>query len=177
MEPETTQPKETKKRTVSPNFRKKIGCISRKIATAINLSVNHNMTPKDALILADNGKVPNKYQVSRLKIKCDKYRLTQPSMAKLAHHVVKDVLKGVPMSIPQQSVGRDGQVIDYQEIIPPTYTNRLAAASMVYDRVDPVVQRSVSLNINLMDIHPVDLSRYGMLRVEDVEDVEDVGGV
>jgi hypothetical protein len=39
----------------------------------------------------------------------------------------------------------------------PSWTNKIAAASMVYDRCEPVVRQSVQINI---DVDPINLDAY-----------------
>ena len=53
------------------------------------------------------------------------------------------------------SWGKQGNEII--EEIAPTWTNKIAAASMIYDRVEPVVHQNLNVNAT---ISPVDLSKY-----------------
>lgn len=79
---------------------------------------------------------------SRLLAKRTLYSISQPQIVKKAVQAVSDTL-------------------DMQEVngVKPTVSNRLQAASMVLDRVEPVVNKNLNINANL-DISPVDLSRY-----------------
>jgi hypothetical protein len=81
-------------------------------------------------------------------------------MQKLASRAVQDVLQGKVVEVDAVKILANGEKVPYVEKIVPTYTNKLAAAAMVADRVEPIVRQSVNLNIDV-DICPVDLSRYG----------------
>ena len=147
------------KKTLPPTARKKPGTLDRKTQKALDLAVNHGVTPKDAYTLV-NGKVPTPATLTRFKQKVSKHSLQAPGMAKLAHQVVKDALMGVGAAVHQQAFDKKtGKVVDFTETIAPTFTNRLVAAAMVVDRVDPLVRRSENLNVNV-DCSPVDLEKY-----------------
>jgi len=72
-----------------------------------------------------------------------KYDLTSKKYIKLASDRLKNILKCEPYGVMDKI--KDSTV--------------LQAAQMVYDRVQPLIQRSINLNA-LIDIHPVDLSDY-----------------
>lgn len=102
----------------------------------------------------------NKQQISpvtkyKLEKKYQRYSLLSTAMRKMAHNAVKDCLSDAP--IIQKRKDRQGNEII--EEIPPTWTNKIAAASMVYDRVEPAIRQNQNLNVNV-DVHPVDLSLY-----------------
>lgn len=89
----------------------------------------------------------------KLQEKYKRYSLLQPSMRKLAHNAVKDCLTDTPIT----QVKKDKQGNEIIEEIAPTWTNKLAAAAMVYDRVEPVVRQMQSINI---DISAINLDDY-----------------
>jgi hypothetical protein len=98
-------------------------------------------------------------RVYKLKAKVRKYSLQAPDVSKLAHNQIKRILKGIPREEDHRTVTKDGQVIEYTDKVYATDTNMLAAVSMVYDRIEPVIRQNVNLNANI-DISPVDLSVY-----------------
>jgi hypothetical protein len=59
-------------------------------------------------------------------------------MVKLAHEAVKDTLQGKEARYDAVKVFSNGNREEYQEVIVPSYTNKLAAASMIYDRIEPL---------------------------------------
>jgi len=118
-----------------------------KTKRAMDLVVNHGVEPKEALILATGNTTPTPKTVIEFKEKVRKYSLSRPSMVKKAFSAVQETLDMKPIL-----------TADGKEIF-PSHTNRLAAAAMVADRVEPMVRQNVNLNINA-DISPVDLDRY-----------------
>jgi hypothetical protein len=72
-----------------------------------------------------------------------KLSLTGTKMVRLAAKTVKNCLSGTPW-------GAVDKIKD---------STALAAAQMVYDRVQPAIRQNVNLNINA-DISPVDLGKY-----------------
>lgn len=92
---------------------------------------------------------------SRLRAKYKQWSLTSPQMQKLAHHAIKDTLKLQPLVVSKL----DAQGNEVIEKIYPSHTNRIAAAAMVADRVDPVVRQNLNVNANI-DISPVNLDNY-----------------
>jgi hypothetical protein len=125
---------------------------------AADLVVNHGVEPKDALILV-TGKNPDRASLSRFREKVNKYSLARPAMQKLAHKAVRDVLEGKEVEVKTQKVTPGGKIVEYTEKLIPSHTNRLAAAAMVADRVEPIVRQNINLNINT-EVAPVDLSKY-----------------
>jgi hypothetical protein len=77
-------------------------------------------------------------RVSQIDRELQQWGLKNLKMVRLAHNVVKNVLKGMPQEQARRAATKDGQVIDYIDNIYPTHTNQLQAATMVYDRVEPV---------------------------------------
>ena len=76
--------------------------------------------------------------VGKVKQKVKKYSLLQPSTVKSANNQIKRILAGETREISQQAVTKAGEVVDYIETIAPSDSNIIAAASMVYDRFEPV---------------------------------------
>jgi hypothetical protein len=72
-----------------------------------------------------------------------KLSLSNKKMVVLAQRTVKNVMSGTPW----------GSVDKIKD------STALAAAQMVYDRVQPAIRQNVNLNINA-DISPVDLGKY-----------------
>ena len=131
-----------------------------KTAQAIKLIVDHGVIPRDALLLARNGKPPSTTAVHEIRRKAAQYSLTRPAMVKLAHDCVKNVLSGVVDVHTTEKIDRQGNVVTIRESVAPTHTNKLAAASMVMDRDQPIVHQSVNLNGDLKDFIPVLLDDY-----------------
>lgn len=86
--------------------------------------------------------------------KIKKKTLCKPAAIKKAHKAVLDVLEMKPVKKKKLAKG----VVVEEEIL-PTHTNRLQAAQLVLDRVEPVVQRHENVNVNL-DYSPIDLSQF-----------------
>lgn len=82
-------------------------------------------------------------------------RLKNPEVVKSAYEAIRETLKMKPINV--ETTKPDGETVI--ETIVPTITNRLVAAKMVMDRVEPAVKRNVSLSINA-DFSPVDLEKY-----------------
>jgi hypothetical protein len=116
--------------------------------------VNAGLDPKEALKAVNYKHDIRPETVSRFKQKVKKYSLTAPAMVKLAHNAVKDCLTDQPII----NTKRDKDGNEITEAISPTWSNKIAAASMVYDRVEPVIHKAESVSHHV--IHPVDLSRY-----------------
>jgi hypothetical protein len=132
---------------------------ARKTQQAIKLVAEHGVDAKTALMLVHNRPVdPSAVKAFRKKVAA--HALTRPAMVKLAHNVVRDVLQGKADEVTQQKLDRNGQVVEIIDKIVPTHTNRLAAAAMVFDRVEPVINRNVTLTGELKDFMPVDLDEY-----------------
>ena len=121
------------------------------------LMVQAGIDPESALKYANLKTKVSAKQVSVLRQKVKKYSLQAPSVVKSANNQVKRILAGEVREIPKQAVAKSGEVVDYTEVIAPSDTNILAAASMVYDRYEPAVK--IQANVNL-DVDPVDLGVY-----------------
>lgn len=119
--------------------------------------VESGISPQKALQLVNNGRKVSDTSVSTFKAKLKKHSLTQPKVVKLAHKALIDCLKGETSSYTAEKVTKDGDVVTYQEVIAPTITNKVAAASLVYDRYEPAVRQNLNINV---DVHPVDLSQF-----------------
>lgn len=126
----------------------------QKTKDAIQL-INAGLPIKQALQVTNFKKDITPETVSRWKKKYQKYSLTAPKIQKLAHNAVTDCLTNQPII----NKYKDKQGNEIVEEIPPTWTNKIAAASMVYDRVEPVIRQNQNLNLNV-DVHPVDLGMY-----------------
>ena len=140
------------------NSGKKTGTLSGKMKKTIALAIDHGVEPKEAYMLV-NGKVPTPATATRVKQMVEKYSLQRPVMQKLANQAIKDTLEGKEARYDAVKVFSNGAKVPYQEVIAPSYTNKLAAAAMIYDRIDPLVRRSENLNVNV-DCSPVDLAKY-----------------
>ena len=126
---------------------------------AMKLVLEHQVEPKDALILA-HGRAVDRSAVTAFKAKVARYSLTRPAMVKLAHDVVKNTLSGQVDTYTTQKLHRDGTVMTVTETLVPTHTNKLAAAAMVFDRAEPVIRQNVNLNGDLKDFLPVMLDDF-----------------
>lgn len=143
----------------------------QKTLDAIKL-VDMGIEPKQALQITNFKKDITAQAVHKFKKKYNKYSLTAPKIQKLAHNAITDCLSDAP--IIQKRKDKQGNEI--VEEIPPTWTNKIAAASMVYDRVEPVIRQNANLNLNV-DVHPVDLSLYlnaqsGVIQDSNVQDAD-----
>ena len=119
--------------------------------------VEAGLTPKEALQAVNCTKKISPTSVSVFKRKLKKHQLTSPQTVKLANNQIKRILKGEAREVTQQKATKDGQVIEYTEQIVPSDTNIIAAASMVYDRYEPVVRQTLNVNV---DVDPVDLGQF-----------------
>lgn len=100
------------------------------------------LSTKEAYQLVKPGKDITRQHEHRLQKMFEKYSLSSPKFAKLANKAIEDTLAMREIS---------GQK--------PTVSNRLAAASMVLDRIDPIINKNMNVNVN-MDVSPVDLTKY-----------------
>ena len=108
-------------------------------------------TPANALKLVNNQKTITSGAVAHFNKKLRNYSLTRPEIVKLARNAVKDCLQDKPINNETY----------------PTYSNKLAAAIMVYDRIEPVIKQNLNVNVNT-ELHPIDLSKF--INVEGKED-------
>ena len=134
--------------------------LTSKTKRIINLINNHGHDPREAIKLVTGNTSPARDTVRLVRQKAARYSLARPAMVKLAHNVVKNVLEGKTREVKQQKVDSKGIVVDYIETQAPTATNQLQAAAMVFDRVEPVINRNVNLTGDLKDFLPVDLEHF-----------------
>ncbi|OHD27932.1 MAG: hypothetical protein A2Y38_07255 [Spirochaetes bacterium GWB1_59_5] len=144
------------------------GTLNKTTRKAVKLVVEHGVDPKDAWELV-NGKPASAGAVQNLKAKCTDYSLQGEEMQRLSHRVVKNTLRGKPLETRRPQIDKatgmqvkddTGQPIEIIERQYPSHTNMLAAASMVHDRVDPIVRQNINLNGNLADFLPFELGKY-----------------
>lgn len=121
--------------------------------------VEAGLTPREALQVVNVKNNISDQAVSKFRKKYRLYSLAKPGMVRSAHQQIKRILAAEPREVEQQKVTKDGQVIDYKEIIAPTDANILAAASMVYDRYEPAIQHQQSVNLDI-STNLIDLSRW-----------------
>ena len=100
--------------------------------------VEAGLTPREALEAANMTTKMSAQAVSVFKAKLKKHSLTEPSTVKLASNQIKRILKARAREEAHKKVTSTGEVIEYIDNIYPTDSNILAAASMVYDRYEPV---------------------------------------
>ena len=130
----------------------------KKTLDAIKL-VEAGISPRDALQATNMVTKISAQAVSKFKAKLRKYSLTQPQTVHLASTQIKRILKAHAREEAHKKVTKSGEVVEYIDNVYPTDTNILAAAAMVYDRLEPAKTISQNLNINI-DASPVDLSRW-----------------
>lgn len=114
-----------------------------KNAEVVKLVAN-GYSASDAYALMHNGKRPHAVTESKIRKLARKYSLTQKTVVKEAHKAVMDTL----------------QLKEVNDI-KPSATNRLMAAQMVYDRLEPVIKNQTNIQNNVIN-HPVDLSKYAL---------------
>lgn len=119
--------------------------------------VDAGLPAKEALQAVNLKSNVTRAAVSRFKDKYKKYQLINPKTVKLAENQIKRILKGEAREVTQQKVSKDGEVVEYTEQIAPSDTNIIAAATMVYDRYEPVVKQVLNVNV---DVDPVDLGAF-----------------
>ena len=100
--------------------------------------VQAGIDPREALKTVNHKDNVSPKQVSVLRKKVKKYSLTAPSMVNAAQNQVKRILKGLAREEAHEKVTKTGEVVRYTENVYPNDSNILAAASMVYDRYEPV---------------------------------------
>jgi hypothetical protein len=143
----TNQPKTVVKNTTKPY---------PKTLEAMKL-VDMGLPAKQALQYVNLKDNISNQAVSKFKAKYKKYSLASPKMVKLANVAIKDCLSDKPIN---------GDIF-------PSYTNKLAAVSLVYDRYEPAIKQQANLNINV-DCHPVDLARWANVEQRQGNQVIDV---
>ncbi len=104
--------------------------------------MDKDISPEDAAKLVKGKDKICRSTKEDLKKKHARYSLTKPKLVKLAHKAIEETLA----------------MTEVNEV-KPSYTNRLTAAQMVMDRVEPVVKVNHNLNVNA-NVDPVDLTAY-----------------
>lgn len=82
-----------------------------------------------------------------------KYDLTNSNFIKLASNVVKNVLKGTPTEVRHTDLDKNGNLVEIIKDIHPKHSEKLQAASMVYDRAQPVKRSEAEVNISFIQIN------------------------
>ena len=100
---------------------------------------------RTALQIVNNTPKPARSTVQSLKAKYRQYSLTHPKLVKLAHNAVKDCLTDQP--ILSKRTDKQGNEIIEENV--PTWANKIAAATMVYDRAEPTRGNPEVVNNNL----------------------------
>lgn len=100
---------------------------------------------RTALQIVNNTPKPARSTVQSLKAKYRQYSLTHPKIIKLAHNAVKDCLTDQPII----SKRKDKQGNEIIEENAPTWANKIAAATMVYDRAEPTRGNPETVNNTL----------------------------
>jgi hypothetical protein len=113
--------------------------------------VQAGMDETTALMYVNQKDKISQKQVSVLRSKVKKHSLTNPKIVKLANNAMLDCLRDKPIN---------GDTY-------PSYTNKIAVASLVYDRYEPAVKVQVQASVSYS---PVDLSKY--LNADDAEYVD-----
>ena len=122
----------------------------QKTLEAIRL-VQAGADPKTALQITNGKSQISERAIFNLKEKCRKYSLTNPRLVKLAHNAVKDCLTDQPI-ISKRTDRQGNEIIEENA---PTWANKIAAASMVYDRAEPTKQPEApggGLTVNIIPI-------------------------
>jgi hypothetical protein len=109
----------------------------QKTLDAIQL-VNNGADARTALQITNSKADISNVAVYKFNQKYKKYSLTHPKLIKSANNQIKRILAGETREIDQQAVTKAGDVVDFKQTIAPSDSNILAAASMVYDRFEPV---------------------------------------
>ena len=144
------------------------GALDKRTRKALKLITQHGLDPREAYTLV-NGREPGKEAVTRLNRNAAEYSLQTEEMRRLSARVVENALRGKPLKTTRPLIDKatglplrddQGQPIEIIEKQYPSHTNMLGAASMVQDRVDPVVRQNLNVNVNLADFLPFELDKY-----------------
>ena len=144
------------------------GTLNKTTRKALKLIVENNLDPREAYSLV-HGKEPTACAIQGLKAKISDYSLQTEEMRRLSARVVENALRGKPLKTTRPLIDKatglplrddQGQPIEIIEKQYPSHTNMLGAASMVQDRVDPVVRQNLNVNVNLADFLPFELDKY-----------------
>jgi hypothetical protein len=123
---------------------------AQKTIDAINL-VSAGLDPTKALQAVNYRNDITPQAVNKFKKKFQKYSLKHPKLLKLAHNAVKDCLTDQPI-INRRKDKQGNEIIEENA---PTWANKIAAASMVYDRAEPTKQPEApggGLTVNIIPI-------------------------
>ena len=107
--------------------------------------VDAGISPREALQITNVKENISREAVTKFKAKYRKYSLTHPRMVKLAHNAVKDCLTDQPI-ISKRTDRHGNEIIEENT---PTWANKIAAASMVYDRAEPTRGNPETVNNTL----------------------------
>jgi hypothetical protein len=118
--------------------------------------VEAGLSPREALQATNMKSDISSAGIAVFKNKYKKYTLTEVSTVKLASTQIKRILKARAREEAHTKVTKDGEVIEYTDNVYPTDSNILAAASMVYDRYEPVKAQDAPG----ATIQHIDLSSY-----------------
>lgn len=136
--------------------------------------MNRGVSIEDAYKLVKNKDIIHRNTKADIKKKYAKWSLTRPQLVNLAQKAVKETLQmkcaetGVQILCPGcKGKKNDAQVCAQckdvgliSEKSTPSHTNRLAAATMVMDRAEPVIRKSLSLSVDL-NFTDVNLESFG----------------
>jgi hypothetical protein len=113
--------------------------------------VQAGLKPKEALKAVNYTNKISDRAVSSFNKKFRKHSLTHPKLVKLAHNAVRDCLTDQPI-ISKRTDKQGNEIIEENA---PTWANKIAAASMVYDRAEPTKQPEApggGLTVNIIPI-------------------------
>jgi hypothetical protein len=128
-----------------------------KTQQAADLIVKHGVDEKTALILAGCKTQMSNGNLSRFREKVRKYALTSPRMVKKAFKALEDTIDMVPIKIPVSKPVAGVGIVDYEETVIPSITNRLAASFAVLDRDQPIIKHTANVNYNI-DVDPIQMN-------------------
>ena len=123
---------------------------------AICTLVNTGMDVEDAYKMIKPKKELTRANKHELKRKANALALQDPKRVKAAQKAIDQILAG--------KVVGDAKTVNTSDI--------LAAVKMVADRVDPIVNQSLNINVNA-EISPVDLSAYLNMGQREEETIND----
>jgi len=130
----------------------------QKTLEAIRL-VQAGADERTALQITNNKPVISERAIANLKEKCKKYDLARPRIQKLVDSQVVRILKGEGREFLQRKCTKDGQVIEYTEVIPVADSAITAVMGMSLDRSQPAKTFNTNLNLSV-ECSPVDLDRW-----------------
>jgi len=107
---------------------------------------NNSEASKALKFTPANGSILNQ------KLK-SKYDLTNNQFVKLASNVVKNVLKGTPIEVRHTDLDKSGELVEIIKDIHPKHSEKLQAAQMVYDRVQPLKRSEDHVSYSFIQIN------------------------